>query len=112
MPVPTYVFHGSADPIVPVARVARCSTGMSNVTRRVHDGLRHECHHEPEHEHVLAEVVAWLRANAPAAARRSSPRSRCRLAATTAYRLRGARYALRVWLKATDPRNLIRFVPV
>jgi alpha-beta hydrolase superfamily lysophospholipase len=66
LPVPTYVFHGSADPIVPVTASERLE-GKANVTRRVHDGLRHECHHEPEHEDVLAEVVAWIRANAPAA---------------------------------------------
>jgi alpha-beta hydrolase superfamily lysophospholipase len=59
MPVPTYVFHGSADPIVPL-RSTVAFEGMGNVTRHVHDGLRHECHHEPEHEHVLAEVVAWV----------------------------------------------------
>jgi acylglycerol lipase len=60
LPVPTYVFHGSADPIVPVTATERLE-GKGNVTRRVHQGLRHECHHEPEHEDVLAEVVAWLR---------------------------------------------------
>lgn len=59
MPVPTYVFHGSADPIVPL-RASAVFEGMGNATRHVHDGLRHECHHEPEHEHVLAEVVAWI----------------------------------------------------
>lgn len=63
MPMPTYVFHGSADPIVPAAASAILE-GKGNVTRRVHEGLRHECHHEPEHEQVLAEVVAWIRANA------------------------------------------------
>jgi acylglycerol lipase len=64
LPVPTYVFHGSADPIVPITATQRLE-GKGNVTRRVHDGLRHECHHEPEHEDVLAEVVGWVRANAP-----------------------------------------------
>ncbi|HEY3335319.1 MAG TPA: alpha/beta fold hydrolase [Candidatus Limnocylindrales bacterium] len=59
MPVPTYVFHGSADPIVP-PRASAVFDGIGNATRHVHDGLRHECHHEPEHEHVLAEVVAWI----------------------------------------------------
>lgn len=59
MPVPTYVFHGSADPIVPL-RATAVFEGMGNVTRHVHEGLRHECHHELEHEHVLAEVVAWI----------------------------------------------------
>ncbi len=61
MPVPTYVFHGSADPIVPV-RVTEVFEGKGNTTRHVHDGLRHECHHEPEHADVLAEVVAWVQA--------------------------------------------------
>jgi alpha-beta hydrolase superfamily lysophospholipase len=63
MPMPTYVFHGSADPIVAPAASAILE-GKGNVTRRVHEGLRHECHHEPEHEEVLGEVVAWIRANA------------------------------------------------
>lgn len=59
MPVPTYVFHGSHDPVVPVA--ASDAIGRrGNVTRHVHDGLRHETHHELEHEHVMAEVVEWL----------------------------------------------------
>jgi alpha-beta hydrolase superfamily lysophospholipase len=61
MPMPTYVFHGSADRIVPVAASEPFSR-LPNVTRHVHQGLRHECHHEPEHEHVLGEVVAWLSA--------------------------------------------------
>lgn len=60
MPVPTYVLHGSDDPLVPPSASARLE-GKGNVTRRVHEGLRHECHHEPEHADVLAEVVAWLR---------------------------------------------------
>jgi alpha-beta hydrolase superfamily lysophospholipase len=67
MPVPTYVLHGSADPIVPVGS-SRVLEGKGNVTRRVHEGLRHECHHEPEHEAVLAEVVAWIRSEVPAVA--------------------------------------------
>jgi alpha-beta hydrolase superfamily lysophospholipase len=61
MPVPTYILHGSADPIVPV-RATDVFEGRGNVTRRIHEGLRHEQHHEPEHEAVLAEVVAWLEA--------------------------------------------------
>lgn len=59
MPVPTYVLHGSADLVVP-ATASEAIGSKGNVTRRVHDGLRHETHHEPEHEHVLAGVVAWL----------------------------------------------------
>ena len=68
MPVPTYVFHGTADPIVPV-RASAVFDGMSNVTRVTWDGLRHETHHEPEHERVLAGAVDWLRATAPAGSR-------------------------------------------
>lgn len=59
MPVPTYVFHGSADPIVPLRASEPIGT-KGNVTRHVHDGLRHETHHELEHASVLAEVVEWL----------------------------------------------------
>jgi len=61
LPVPTYVFHGSADPIVPLAASASLGN-KANVTRRVHEGLRNETHHEHEHEAVLGEVVAWLEA--------------------------------------------------
>ena len=64
MPMPTYVLHGSADPIVAPSASAVLE-GKGNVTRRVHEGLRHECHHEPEHPQVLAEVVAWIRGNVP-----------------------------------------------
>lgn len=60
MPMPTYVLHGSADPIVPVD-VTAVFEGKGNVTRRVHQGLRHECHHEPEQAEVLGEVIAWIR---------------------------------------------------
>jgi alpha-beta hydrolase superfamily lysophospholipase len=59
MPVPTFVFHGSEDPIVPLRASEPIGT-KGNVTRHVHEGLRHETHHEYEHEHVMAEVVAWL----------------------------------------------------
>ena len=61
MPVPTYVFHGSDDPIVPV-RATDVFEDKGNTTRVVNEGLRHEQHHEPEHEAVLAGVVAWLEA--------------------------------------------------
>lgn len=67
MPVPTYVIHGSADPIVPL-RVSDVLADKSNVTRRVWPGLRHECHHEPQHAEVLAEVVDWIRSQVPGAA--------------------------------------------
>lgn len=72
MPMPTYVLHGSADPIVPVD-VTAVLEGKRNVTRRVHEGLRHECHHEPEQAEVLAEVVAWIRAHVRTAPAVGSP---------------------------------------
>jgi alpha-beta hydrolase superfamily lysophospholipase len=72
MPVPTYVFHGSADPVVPVSASAVLE-GKGNTTRRIHEGLRHECHHEPEHADVMAEVVAWLQATLPTPVRSSDP---------------------------------------
>jgi alpha-beta hydrolase superfamily lysophospholipase len=59
MPLPTYVFHGSHDAIVPVDGSASIGE-KGNVTRHVHAGLRHETHHEAEHREVMAEVVAWL----------------------------------------------------
>jgi len=83
MPVPTYVFHGSADPIVPV-RASAVFEGKGNTTRRVFDGLRHECHHEPEHEAVLAEVVAWIRETAaPATGSAAAPATVAPAAAAT-----------------------------
>jgi alpha-beta hydrolase superfamily lysophospholipase len=60
LPAPTYVLHGSADPIVP----ASSTDGLERfpeVTRVVHAGLRHECHNEPEGEAVVDAIVDWLR---------------------------------------------------
>jgi lysophospholipase len=67
MPMPTYVLHGTSDAIVPASASAVLER-MSNVTRVVHEGLRHETHHEPEHEAVLAGVVDWLRMTLPGSA--------------------------------------------
>ena len=65
LPVPTYVFHGSDDPIVPAAS-SEALMGHGPVTRHVHDELRHECHNEPEWRAVLGEVVVWIREQAAA----------------------------------------------
>jgi acylglycerol lipase len=72
LPVPTYVLHGSDDPIVPVAATSILDA-RGNVTLRVHRGLRHECHHEPEHADVLREVIAWLEAALGRAATKEVP---------------------------------------
>ncbi|MEO7294970.1 MAG: lysophospholipase [Candidatus Limnocylindria bacterium] len=60
LPVATYVIHGADDPIVPVA-ASSILGGMSNVTRRVYPGLRHETHNEPEGAAVVDDTIAWMR---------------------------------------------------
>lgn len=59
MPVPTYVLHGDADPIVPVW-ASQGLEGKRNVTRRVYPGLRHEMHNEPESAQVIADTLAFI----------------------------------------------------
>jgi acylglycerol lipase len=72
VPVPTYAFHGSDDPIVPVESSAPLRDA-AGVTFRIHEGLRHECHHEPEHAEVLAQVVAWLDERLPESVASTEP---------------------------------------
>ena len=60
LPVLTYIIHGSDDPIVPVA-ASSILEGLSNVTRRVYPGLRHETHNEPEGAAVVDDTIAWMR---------------------------------------------------
>lgn len=57
--VPTYVLHGSDDTLVPPA-ASEPLARLSNVTRRLWPGLRHESLNEPEQAEVMAEIVAWL----------------------------------------------------
>jgi alpha-beta hydrolase superfamily lysophospholipase len=57
--LPTYVLHGGSDTLVPPA-ASEPLASLPNVTRRVWDGLRHECMNEPERGEVLDEIVAWL----------------------------------------------------
>ena len=64
LPVPTYVVHGSDDPIVPVGASEPMANGRPNVTRRVYPGLRHETHNEPEGAAVVDDTIAWIRAAA------------------------------------------------
>ena len=60
LPVPTYVIHGTDDPIVPVAS-SEILADLPDVVRRVYPGLRHETHNEPEGPAVVADTIAWLR---------------------------------------------------
>lgn len=64
MPVPTYLVHGSDDPIVP-ARASEPLASKGNVTRRVYEGMRHETHHEYGFAQVTADTVAWLEGQRP-----------------------------------------------
>jgi len=59
LPMPTYVLHGTDDPIVPVSSTASLE-GMENVTRHVYPGLRHEMHNEPQAAAVIGDTTAWL----------------------------------------------------
>jgi acylglycerol lipase len=58
--VPTLVYHGEADRLVPIAASAPLGA-LPVVTRRTHPGLRHESHNEPEGRDVVADAVSWLR---------------------------------------------------
>lgn len=69
LPVPTYVLHGSEDPIVPMSSSASLE-GRPNVTRRVYPALRHEMHNEQEADAVIGDTIAWLEGSLASAARR------------------------------------------
>ena len=58
--VPTLVFHGSDDRLVPPAATEPFE-GLPGVTRRIYPGLRHETLNEPEGPQIVADVIAWLR---------------------------------------------------
>jgi acylglycerol lipase len=57
--VPTYVLHGSEDRLVPPAASEPLGR-LPNVTRKLWDGLRHECLNEPEQETVMAAIEHWI----------------------------------------------------
>ncbi|HUQ79139.1 MAG TPA: lysophospholipase [Patescibacteria group bacterium] len=58
--VPTLVYHGEADRLVPTESSAPLAR-LVHVTRRTLPDLRHESHNEPEGPAVAADVVSWLR---------------------------------------------------
>lgn len=60
--VPTYVFHGGDDRLVPT-ETSDVFGGLDNVDRRVYPGLRHETLNEPEGPEVVADLVDWLDAH-------------------------------------------------
>ena len=66
--VPTFVTHGGADPLVPVASSEILAT-LPGVTRRVYPELRHETLNEPEGPEVAADMAAWIQAQIASSAR-------------------------------------------
>jgi acylglycerol lipase len=58
--IPTLVYHGEDDHLVPPAASAPLAANP-NVVRRTYPGLRHESHNEPEGPAVIDDVIAWLR---------------------------------------------------
>ena len=57
--IPTLVYHGEADELVPPSASAPLAD-VPGVTRRTYPRLRHETHNEPEGREVIADAVAWL----------------------------------------------------
>lgn len=66
MPVPTLVFHGEADPLVPVTASEPLGR-LGNVDRRTYPDLRHETLNEPEGPAIVTDVTGWLSARVPGA---------------------------------------------
>jgi alpha-beta hydrolase superfamily lysophospholipase len=67
--IPTLVFQGGADSIVPVASTEPLGA-LPGVQRVVFPDLRHETLNEPSSPEIVANVVRWLREQA---ARREAP---------------------------------------
>jgi len=61
--ISTLVTHGDADPIISVAATERLGQ-LPGVTRLTYPGLRHETLNEPDGPAVVADIVAWLSAQA------------------------------------------------
>jgi acylglycerol lipase len=58
--IPTLVYHGEDDHLVPTKASAPLAANPS-VVRRTYPGLRHESHNEPDGPAVIDDVIAWLR---------------------------------------------------
>lgn len=59
--VPTLVLHGSGDAITdPKAAVAFAKNGGPEIHIKLHEGLYHELHNEPEKQAVFKDILDWL----------------------------------------------------
>ncbi|KAA5834948.1 lysophospholipase [Saccharopolyspora hirsuta] len=63
--MPLFVLHGGADRLMPptASELVRDRAGSADLTLRIHEGLHHESHNEPEQDQVLDEIVDWLDAH-------------------------------------------------
>lgn len=57
--IPTYVFHGGLDTIVPPQGSAQLAE-LPGVERKLYPSLRHETMNEPEGPEVVADLIDWI----------------------------------------------------
>src|SRR3954447_9509681 len=65
MTMPLLLLHGGADRLQPpsTSELVAAHAASADLTHTVYEGLYHEPHNEPEKDHVLDDVVAWLDAH-------------------------------------------------
>jgi alpha-beta hydrolase superfamily lysophospholipase len=68
--LPIAILHGGADGLADPegSRILYERITSVDKTLRVYDGLYHEIFNEPERDHVLSDVIAWLDARSPGTA--------------------------------------------
>jgi alpha-beta hydrolase superfamily lysophospholipase len=69
--MPILILYGTADSVNPVegSQTLYAGVGSSDKTLKPYKGLYHDLMHEPEHDQVAADVIAWLNAHAVQAIR-------------------------------------------
>ena len=62
--LPLLVMHGTADALADPAgaQLIADRAGSKDLTLKLYDGLYHEVFNEPEKDHVLDDLTAWLKA--------------------------------------------------
>ncbi|RJG08216.1 alpha/beta hydrolase [Massilia cavernae] len=63
--VPILIMYGTTDKVNPIAgsQALMASVGSTDKTLKPYEGLYHDLLHEPEHQLVAADVIAWLNAH-------------------------------------------------